>query len=310
MRFSRFLIGLLVALAVTARLLLVVGTRCADQQHFLAALNDKVRLLDTAPGARLVLIGGSNLLFGVDSSELQASLGRPVCNFSLHAGLGLEYPLWLALPRLRNGDLVVICPEYFAAAANLEVLAQSALYYPEAAPFVAQRFGPLDQLRFHILCAQKAVGVLHSRFYLALGGNNRDPLFRRDISPQGDMIGHLDRPRPPGSLRDFALHPKDYSGAVALIEEFAAQAQQKGARVVFAYPTVCQSFWTQNGEPIGDFANQLAGMRCPIINTPMTFVYPDSLYYDTAYHLTREGRQRRTVDLLACLQPFLNGKER
>lgn len=304
-RLARLLVGLLLALAVTARLLVWIGSRCADPQHFLAALNDKVHLLDGAPGKRLILIGGSNLLFGVDSSDLQASLGRPVCNFSLHAGLGLEYPLWLALPRLHAGDLVVISPEYFAAAPQLEVLAQSALYYPAAERFAAEHLGLLDQLRFYLQETQKAAGVLHGRAYIALGGKNPDQLFRRDISPQGDMIGHLDRPRPPGSLRDFLLQPSDYSAALALIEDFAARAQQKGARVVFAYPTVCQSFWTQNGEPIRIFANQLAGLRCPVINTPMTFVYPDSVYYDTAYHLTREGRQRRTVDLLACLQPFL-----
>ena len=68
--------------------------------------------LDTAASPRLVIIGGSNTAFGLDSRMLADSLGLNVVNTGLHSGIGLRFMLDDAMPRLRPGDKVVVMPEY------------------------------------------------------------------------------------------------------------------------------------------------------------------------------------------------------
>ena len=83
-----------------------------DNLH--AAAIDKERLLRDAPSPRVVLVGGSAMAFGVDSEALAEDLGGDyrVVNMGLHAGLGLDFLLNETLDGLREGDVVVISPEY------------------------------------------------------------------------------------------------------------------------------------------------------------------------------------------------------
>jgi hypothetical protein len=107
---SRFFVAVLIFAT------LLVGVMCLPPRpartSYLASAIDKVKMLKTVPGPRLILIGGSNLAFGIDSAYLQNRLQMPVINMGVHIAFGLRYMLNQARPYLRSGDIVVIVPEY------------------------------------------------------------------------------------------------------------------------------------------------------------------------------------------------------
>ena len=80
--------------------------------NYLAAVLEKDRLIRTTPSPKMILVGGSNLAFGIDSKMLQDSLGIRVVNMGLYAKLGLRYMLAQVRPYIKTGDVVIVVPEY------------------------------------------------------------------------------------------------------------------------------------------------------------------------------------------------------
>ncbi len=61
---------------------------------------------------KTVVVGGSNVLFGIDSQLLGELTGRRVLNFGCAAGFGPELILHLLKPHLHSGDSVIMRWEY------------------------------------------------------------------------------------------------------------------------------------------------------------------------------------------------------
>src|SRR6266576_1729813 len=103
------LLGLAVVLTGVA--ISQYDTRAGDD-NYLAAVLEKDRLIRTTPSPKIILVGGSNLAFGIDSRMMKDSLGVNVVNMGLYAKLGLRYMLAQVKPYIRRGDVVIIVPEY------------------------------------------------------------------------------------------------------------------------------------------------------------------------------------------------------
>lgn len=92
--------------------------RRAFQAHFsvddgyMAAIVDKDRLLRSAPGRRLILIGGSNLAFGIDGPLLGERYRLTPVNLGMHELLRAGYMLRHTEANLRSGDVVILCLEF------------------------------------------------------------------------------------------------------------------------------------------------------------------------------------------------------
>jgi hypothetical protein len=61
---------------------------------------------------RILIVAGSNSLFGVSAKMIQSSTGIQTVNLSSHAALGGEYILKKVQPLLRTGDVVILPLEY------------------------------------------------------------------------------------------------------------------------------------------------------------------------------------------------------
>ena len=72
----------------------------------------KQQLCRETPSPKVLILSGSNALFGFDSDRLAHFLERPVINFGLHAGLSLEYLLNRYDLSLKPGDWVILPLEY------------------------------------------------------------------------------------------------------------------------------------------------------------------------------------------------------
>ena len=55
---------------------------------FNASIIDKVQRAESIKEPKILLIGNSNLVFGIDSEMIEEEIGMPVVNMGVHAGLG------------------------------------------------------------------------------------------------------------------------------------------------------------------------------------------------------------------------------
>lgn len=99
-------LGFLVVVTVV-----LLGEAGHPRDDYLASITSKHRRLDALGSPKLVVIGGSNVAFGIDSRTLQVNIGIPVVNMGLAAGVGLPFMLREVEDRISSRDIVLLAPE-------------------------------------------------------------------------------------------------------------------------------------------------------------------------------------------------------
>lgn len=293
-------IVLFTALTVTAMVLfgrLEIGKATGDSAY-MKAIIDKHQRLDSLPSPRLVLVGGSNLSFGTDSEKIEEELGFPVVNLGMHAGLGLNFILNEMEYNFREGDIVVLAIEYFLGHGDDRLKKHTADVYPDAARYFDT--GWIGKINFLIYDKFKM------NFNKVMYHDSDNFVYNRHaFNKYGDMVGHLDRPKPAELYGKTELHYRYYEG-IDLLNAFYEAAKAKNVTVYWTFPNFRQSDYEHNRLIIDRYREDLEkDMVIPMISQPDDFVYHDSLFYDTNYHLIREGRARRTDKLIALLKEQL-----
>jgi hypothetical protein len=165
-----------------------------DPNGFFAAAIDKHALLAVPSPPRVLLAGGSNLSFGMDSARLSAALGRPVVNLAVHGGLGLSFILAEAKAAVRPGDVVVLSLEceHFGRDSTSDYLFDVLEQRPASAAYLS-----LGQARTLLDDAFGYAGrVVRGGLRRLLGREHpaRPPYARAAFGALGDVVAHLDLP--------------------------------------------------------------------------------------------------------------------
>ena len=69
-------------------------------------------LADSCTQKKIIIFGGSNSLFGINSEVIAEKTGLPVVNLSTHAGLDLDFILYKIQQHIHPGDIVVLPLEF------------------------------------------------------------------------------------------------------------------------------------------------------------------------------------------------------
>ena len=309
------LLLLLVALVLTGLAIGQYDTRLRDD-NYLAAVLEKDRLIRNTPSPKIILVGGSNLAFGIDSRMLQDSLGLNVVNMGLYAKLGLKYMLAQVRPYIKRGDIVVIVPEYdqfYGDFSNGDNTLNTALLY---AP--ADRIGDfirsysvvdvvlrprVENTRRSFLHALAAAAGKEKEFFPP----DTNPVYnRRSFNEYGDVVSHIGKKgMHPDSIFVSHLPPlADFNAeTIEDLNGIADKAKDEGARAYFMFPSYIDRSYTINVGAIDSLTRKLTkGMRIPVVGTAADFSYPKNLFFDTRYHLNEEGRRLRTLEMVKILR--------
>jgi hypothetical protein len=288
----------------------------ADDDNYLASVLEKDRLVRNTPSPKMMLVGGSNLAFGIDSKEIQDSLGIRVVNMGLYAKLGLRYMLAQVKPYIKPGDVVIVVPEYdqfYGEFANGDNTLNTALLYAPAdrIPDFIKSYSVVDVvLRPRAENARRA--FMH-RLAAAVGKEKEffppdtNAVYNRhSFNEFGDVTSHKDRKGlDPDSIFVAKLPAmKTFNaGTVADLNEIEKRANEVSAHAYFMFPSYIDRSYNINVAAIDSLRRKLvSGMKMPIAGTPKDFVYPKQFFFDTRYHLTWEGRAERTRDMIRILR--------
>ena len=295
-------IGLFVALQAV----LAIGLILCDPQPapYMAAYPAKRALAESAPAPRVVLVGGSNLAFGVDSVELGRALGRRPVNLGLHGGLGDAFILNQAASVVRPGDLVILSLEYGALPPTAVL---NDLLYQEPAAAVhldaaGRRLAADTALDYFVLRARGAARrLLLSLFHQPAAVR---PLYSAaGFDASGDFVAHRSLTLDPGRELLGAIASETPPGKLDRAAAFADAVAAAGAALVVAYPPMPQAAYEAHRANLVAWDRALRDrLPVPFLNTPGEAALPEEMFFDTPYHLTGEGADRRTADLIARLR--------
>ncbi len=276
---------------------------------FVAAIADKHKYAQSIQEPKIILVGGSNLAFGIASDTLEKALKKPVVNFGLYAGFGLTFVLKEALSEVKKEDIIVLCPEYYLRKPGDNFSKQMAVFaYPPADEFI-EYDNFIDRLaikaEFYSRYARNLI-FLPNRIKSPTINDTISGYFRNGFNKNGDAVSHLNNPpvQPLGDL--FDIKDEDYATEIQEINQFINEVRQKKARVFWYYPSFSQVGYDKNRTKLIVYEKLMHDkINCPKINQIKDEIYPISCFYDTHFHLNASCRLERTQKLTKLLKQNL-----
>lgn len=266
---------------------------------------------------KLVLVGGSDLLFGVSCQMIHESLDVPCVNGGTHAGLDTEYLLHAAKPFLQPGDTALFSlpydlykdegklrnvlidyvlardPEYLLSSGWHSVFFFTGVTFDRLIEGYLAKVSPPAPDPFARYQAKKLNQYGDETVNLAPGSEDEFAAQIAERGPQPEILGYVDS-----------------SYGMDRIREFADWCQQKNVRLLVTYPN---TIWFDEYDEeenrrvffqsIEDFHRSL---NVPIVGQYKDFLYDKTLIYDTIYHLNGKGVRKRTETLIELLRPLFN----
>ncbi len=306
----RFFISLLQVILLTAAMVALVFVAIGpDSNHYFAGSVLQLELLKNTPSPRMILVGGSNVSFGLDAELMERKLGIPVINDGLHAGLGVA-PLRELEEHLRPGDIVIISMEYHlfssrdAIDGDRAFLADWIEYAPERIKFLSDPWREAPALYAGML--QRKVNRRVNTFLFGGSLNEvRDVFVGTRYNSNGDFIGHLQQASTPRRKISFEPYPVSVTqeDVFHFLEQFHEIALEKDTEVYFEAPASRITNCKNTGEDaMANFFKTFEERSSIPVLTPLEEVcLPDKYFFDTAYHLNAEGRRLRTERLIENL---------
>lgn len=293
----------LLTAAMIGILFLAIGP---DPDHYFAGSRIQLDLLKNAPSPRIILVGGSNVSFGIDAELMQRTLGIPVINDGLHAGLGVV-PLRELQEYIRPGDVIIISLEYQLFSnrdvmdGDLAFLSDWIEYSPRRIKYLSHPWKQATAL-YTTMLQRKVNRALNTTLFGGSLDEMRDVFIGTKYNLNGDFIGHLNQASTPRRKISFEPYPvsRVQKEILTFLEEFHQAAREKGAEVYFEAPASRKSNCDTTGEAslVNFFKQFEKRSSIPVLTRLDEVCLPDQYFFDTAYHLNAEGRQVRTQRLI------------
>lgn len=273
----------------------------ASRIDFMGGVIAKHARLEALGSPKVIVIGGSNAAFGIDSEILEHALCKPVVNMSIHASLGFRFMVDEIKGSLGEGDLVIAALEHSAYSKpekdnDIHILTVDR--WPEALDLLPWYRRPRILLGVMVMRAQGAWKI----FTGAWKDDSPDPVYRADgFNERGDLVTHLGRPpREPGRQQHVDYHLPLLGATFPVVaQELADSAEAYQARLVFVWPAIARSSYRPEFHEairtgMGEHGFDMIGLS-------EDYVMPDTAFYDTHHHLRSTGRRLRTERLVRDL---------
>lgn len=293
------ILSLLVIISMSAFLMFLPS----DESNIYGSLHDKHKYIEESNKKNIIVLGGSNILMGIDSELIEEELSEyNVVNMGINAGIGLKFLINDIKPYIKEGDIVVIGAEYSNYVGLLN--GESALLFllkqvPEAVQSISMEQIPILIDGMPYFLRGQLAGILKGM--KADGIQNRN-----NINENGDLISHLDMPGVDVGVSNSEFGTIDYE-VFELLNEFDEYATSKGANVVLSYPSLYDKEFDNWKEGIDELDKLLKEKTTvDIISDYNNYKFTREEIFDTLYHLNGQGRQRRTEQLIEDLKEYIN----
>jgi hypothetical protein len=298
---KKLLIKIFIMFILLTTGIMIMALISLPENSYDLAIIDKHRILAETKNRKLVLAGGSNLAFGIDSAEIQNEFNLPVVNMGLHAGIGLGRILDDISPFLNSGDILLIVPEYShftgswnGSEAAYELIFDVRQYRLLWSSYYGLPSGFSNYLSTHLLgIVQKTNNVSNPLAYSRDGFNEH-----------GDYVKHLgiEKQSFVSSGGSGKLNQASLNNFFRLIDYLT----KRGIIVMLSYPCYEEQSFRNSATFIQELDKVLrAKGNLLVISNPESYCFPSDYFFDTASHLNREGRFARTSQLIQDLQPHL-----
>lgn len=283
---------------------------------------------------KIVIIAGSNGLFGIDSSHIENTTGIKTVNMSVHAGLSTGFMLDPRKLPLDKGDIALLPLEfeYYRQKRRFNNLTIEAVITWDRKYY--ENLSPWQKLEFIASCSPLRVAATLFKKYF-----RRE---RRDTMPPPRLIAAAEKSwaandkgfkshhlylninrfgdaviakGPPKKIKIRAYGMTNPGWEILplskkSISSFVKYCRDREVDVLFTWPSTLKSakFDLKNKiirNNLAKIKGFLDNLGVPLLGEPEDFHFQRGFFYDTSYHLTPAGKDIRTRRLAAHLKKWL-----
>jgi hypothetical protein len=273
-------------------------------QSLLSAERQKDSLLMHVKEPRIVFVGGSNLSFGLNSQAVKDSLHLNPINTAIHASIGLKYMMDNVYPYIQKGDVVVFVLEYDYFFRDLESASVELL-----------RICDMNRSKYRLLNSKQVFNLLEFIPKLSISKllpseyrikvDTADVYVVHSFNNYGDAYKHWGLGRE-SFLPYASLDAKFNEQVIRELMQFQSKVSAKGATLFVSYPGYQDISFLKSLQAIKEVELHYKQNGFSILGTPERYRMPDSLMYNTPYHLNKRGVDYRTQLLIEDLKKALH----
>jgi hypothetical protein len=263
---------------------------------------------------KIVFTGGSSVLYGVNTIDIEKELNTPTVNMAIHAGLQADYIIHRAKSILKSGDIVILSFEYEALRWNGEqnpartdyILTHDKMYFNNMNFYeqlsMIYSINSTDLFKSIIQQIKTPVKLVvgkNVRGYNADSLNiNGDETYKNGIRPTVSDYNHI----------PFPLHDLKETIGLSKIKDFSLWCKNNNIKLFITYPNMInQEEYYQDS-----YLNYFRFLKgyfndndIKVIGSPHDAMYPLKYFYDTSYHMNEKGSQIRTKNLIKRIKPII-----
>ena len=256
----------------------------SHERNVALAYERLVALKDTN---KIVIIAGSSGGFSINSRPIEQTFHMPVVNTATHGGIGVRMQFEIYSDLLREGDIVVFCPEYGAGEKRL--YGESTLVRI-LSTHLPQAYSKLSFAQW--LHISKYIGIHYREARKHRKIEEFDgPYSVKAINGYGDIEWEREHQ---DTISCYDIKNLIDEELVSYYKYVHATTKKRGIRLLFLPPTLLGSNYHKDAAQIEKWAGYLKQNGIPLQAEPSKYAFPDSLYFDTPYHMTSVGADVRT----------------
>lgn len=120
----------------------------------------------------------------------------------------------------------------------------------------------------------------------------------------GDEISHLSQL--PIACGPIILNENINNDFIKYFHDSVSRLKALGCKVIVLPPVSVESYYSTNRKTIDKIIKTLSQADVGFYQPVTKALLPDSLHYDTFYHVNAEGRDRNTERLITAIKKYLN----
>lgn len=297
---SVFIIKLCVVMGVLFGLFCMISPQYLYSYN--ASLIDKIDRLEAIDEPKIVLVGNSNLAFGINSEEIEEAFGMPVVNLGLNSELGNPFLEEMSKLNVNEGDIYILCHTDYADDDTIGV--------PSVWVTIEDHFHLWKILRPKDIFPMMKGFPTYVKGCINVwaeerGNRSGDNAYNRvAFNEYGDVA--YERKEPREEISGKGVVPEISEAAVKRINELNQYMEDRGATLLIAgFPIMVGEDMPPKEEYVR-FQQQLENvMDATVISDYMDYMIEPQFFYDTRYHLIDDGVEIRTQQLISDLNDYL-----
>ena len=263
---------------------------------------------------KIVLVSGSNALFGVKSPQLSEALHFPVINDAVNAGIGLPTLLMHAKRVIQKHDIVLLPLEYPLYSYDGKPGVQMIDYLYARTPYMIKALTLQEQFwlfwhtRFKRLVAgytdgkevQVTRGLYGSHHVDTFGDQTETQKAKQTQGMKDEIAQHQKHPETYG--KDFDPDALGW----AYLSNFVEWCEKRDVPVIFMPSTLMKddTYVSDKKEKwfYAHIAQEVKKRGWHFVGDPYAYMYAAEAYLNTNFHLVDEAREKRTLQMIKDLR--------